>query len=131
MSRGSRCSRWQTSSAFTATTSPSITAHLWVLRLPPTSFWPRLLNAIESGIFDWIDNNRELTLPELYEQRLTMLEMADELGFYCYHLAEHHGTPLGVAPSPNLFLAAAAQRDRVRHLRLDRQQPRAHPARAL
>ncbi len=39
-----------------------------------------------------------------------MLELADELGIWCYHLAEHHGTPLAVAPSPNLFLAAVAQR---------------------
>ncbi len=65
---------------------------------------------ISFGIFDWIDNNRGLTLPELYEQRLRMLELADEMGFWCYHLAEHHGTPLGMAPAPNLFLAAAAQR---------------------
>lgn len=62
------------------------------------------------GIFDWIDENRPLTTSELYEQRLRMLELADEAGFWCYHLAEHHGTPLGMAPSPNLFLAAASQR---------------------
>ena len=29
---------------------------------------------------------------------------------YGYHLAEHHGTPLGYASSPSIFLAAAAQR---------------------
>jgi alkanesulfonate monooxygenase SsuD/methylene tetrahydromethanopterin reductase-like flavin-dependent oxidoreductase (luciferase family) len=62
------------------------------------------------GIFDWIDTNNNLSLSEAYEQRLRMLEYADEAGFWCYHLAEHHGTPLSVAPSPNLFLAAAAQR---------------------
>jgi alkanesulfonate monooxygenase SsuD/methylene tetrahydromethanopterin reductase-like flavin-dependent oxidoreductase (luciferase family) len=65
---------------------------------------------IEFGIFDWIDHNSRLSLPELYEQRLRMLEYADEAGFWCYHLAEHHGTPLGMTPSPNLFLAAATQR---------------------
>ena len=27
-----------------------------------------------------------------------------------YHLAEHHATPLGLAPSPSVFLAAVAQR---------------------
>lgn len=62
------------------------------------------------GIFDWIDHNRRLSLGETYEQRLRMLELADEGGIWCYHLAEHHGTPLAMAPSPNLFLAAAAQR---------------------
>ena len=64
------------------------------------------------GIFDWIDRNGKLSLHETYEQRLQMLACADEAGLWCYHIAEHHGTPLGVAPSPNLFLAAAAQRTR-------------------
>ena len=61
------------------------------------------------GIFDWIDRN-QLKLADLYEQRLRVLEYADEAGFYCYHLAEHQGSPLGMAPSPGVFLAAAAQR---------------------
>src|SRR5579862_5745486 len=39
-----------------------------------------------------------------------MLELADTAGFYCYHIAEHHATPLSMVPSPNLFLAAASQR---------------------
>jgi alkanesulfonate monooxygenase SsuD/methylene tetrahydromethanopterin reductase-like flavin-dependent oxidoreductase (luciferase family) len=65
---------------------------------------------IKYGIFDWIDRNDGLDLREIYEQRLRMLEYADEAGIWAYHLAEHHGTPLGMSPSPNLFLAAAAQR---------------------
>src|SRR6202012_1881721 len=36
----------------------------------------------------------------------------DRYGFYAYHLAEHHGTPLGLAPSPGIFLAVVAQRTR-------------------
>src|SRR5262245_3999022 len=71
---------------------------------------------MEFGIFDWIDENRPQALADIYEQRLRMLEYADEAGFWCYHVAEHHGTPLGMAPSPSLFLAAAAQR--TRRLRL-------------
>ena len=67
-------------------------------------------STFEFGIFDWIDESRPLQLAEIYEQRLRMLEYADAAGFWCYHLAEHHGTPLGMAPSPSLFLAAAAQR---------------------
>ncbi len=51
-------------------------------------------------------------MADLYEQRLRLLELADGLPFRCYHLAEHHGTPLGLAPSPNVFLAAAAARTR-------------------
>jgi len=64
---------------------------------------------VQFGIFDWIDLN-QLPLPDLYEQRLQCPEYADEAGFYCYHLAEHQGTPLGMAPSPSVFLAAAIQR---------------------
>jgi alkanesulfonate monooxygenase SsuD/methylene tetrahydromethanopterin reductase-like flavin-dependent oxidoreductase (luciferase family) len=64
---------------------------------------------VKFGIFDWIDRN-QLPLPDLYEQRLRYLEYADEAGFYCYHLAEHQATPLGMAPSPGLFLSAAMQR---------------------
>lgn len=71
-------------------------------------------NPIESGpvrfgIFDWIDSNGE-NAADLYEQRLRYLEYADSAGFYCYHMAEHQGTPLGMAPSPSVFLSAAAQR---------------------
>ena len=45
-----------------------------------------------------------------------MMERYDRAGFYGYHLAEHHATPLGIAPSPSVFLAAAAQR--TKQLRL-------------
>ncbi len=55
-------------------------------------------------------------MQKLYEERLRLLEAADSAGFRGYHLAEHHFTPLGMAPSPALFLAAAAQR--TQHLRL-------------
>ena len=63
------------------------------------------------GLFDWIDRG---TAPvhQLYQDRLQLLEAADVAGFFCYHLAEHHATPLGMAPSPALFLTAAAQRTR-------------------
>jgi alkanesulfonate monooxygenase SsuD/methylene tetrahydromethanopterin reductase-like flavin-dependent oxidoreductase (luciferase family) len=63
------------------------------------------------GLFDWIDRGRA-PLHRLYEDRLQLLEAADAAGFFCYHLAEHHATPLGMAPSPALFLSAAAQRTR-------------------
>jgi alkanesulfonate monooxygenase SsuD/methylene tetrahydromethanopterin reductase-like flavin-dependent oxidoreductase (luciferase family) len=69
----------------------------------------------EFGVFDWIDRGNT-PLHQLYEERLRLLEAAEEAGFFCYHLAEHHATPLGMAPSPALFLTAAAQR--TRHIRL-------------
>ena len=49
---------------------------------------------------------------EFYESRLRLLEKYDAAGFYSYHLAEHHATPLGLAPVPGIFLAAATQRTR-------------------
>ncbi len=67
------------------------------------------------GIFDHIER-RDERLSELYEGRLRLLEAADAAGFFCYHLAEHHGTPLGMAPSPGIFIAAAAARTRRIHL---------------
>ena len=63
------------------------------------------------GLFDWIDRGT-VPLHQLYEERLQLLEAADAANFFCYHLAEHHATPLGMAPSPALFLTAAAQRTR-------------------
>ena len=78
----------------------------------PTMPTPGQRRAIRFGIFDWLDERRPLEMADLYEERLRLLEYADGAGYYCYHLAEHHWTPLCMAPSPNLFLAAAAQRTR-------------------
>jgi len=61
------------------------------------------------GIFDHMDRSGEQIAVQ-YENRLTMLEACDRAGFHGYHLAEHHQTPLGFAPSPSVLLAAAAQR---------------------
>jgi len=66
---------------------------------------------MELGIFDHLDR-REAPLEEFYESRLRLLEKYDATGFYSYHLAEHHATPLGLAPVPGIFLAAASQRTR-------------------
>ena len=68
--------------------------------------------AVEFGLFDWIDFAAPEELTGLFEQRMQLLEYADSAGFYCYHLAEHHLTPLSGTPSPGIFLAAASQRTR-------------------
>src|SRR2546425_1214206 len=70
---------------------------------------------MEFGLFDWVDHH-DVPLGQLYEERLEVLQAADKAGFFCYHVAEHHATPLGMAPSPSVFLAAAAQRTRRIHL---------------
>jgi alkanesulfonate monooxygenase SsuD/methylene tetrahydromethanopterin reductase-like flavin-dependent oxidoreductase (luciferase family) len=69
------------------------------------------MTAVSFGLFEWLDRG-DTPLHQLYEERLRLLEVADDAGFFCYHLAEHHGTTLGMAPSPALFLSAAAQRTR-------------------
>ncbi|MGA8225762.1 MAG: LLM class flavin-dependent oxidoreductase, partial [Xanthobacteraceae bacterium] len=61
------------------------------------------------GIFDHMDQGAR-PLSEQYESRLRLIEAYDRGGFHAYHLAEHHATPLGMAPSPAVFLAAVAQR---------------------
>ena len=61
------------------------------------------------GIFDHLDRN-DLPLHTFYEERLKLVELYDRGGFLAYHTAEHHATPLGLAASPSVFLAAVAQR---------------------
>jgi alkanesulfonate monooxygenase SsuD/methylene tetrahydromethanopterin reductase-like flavin-dependent oxidoreductase (luciferase family) len=63
------------------------------------------------AIFDHMDG-AGTPLHVQYEDRLRFIALCDRLGFFCYHLAEHHGTPLGYAPSPGIFLASAAQRSK-------------------
>ncbi len=67
------------------------------------------MTSVTFGLFDWLDRKAG-PVQDLYEERLRLVEIADDLGFYCYHSAEHHGTPLGMAPSPSVFLAAVSQR---------------------
>lgn len=68
--------------------------------------------SLEFGIFDHLDRN-DLPLAAYYEERLKVIEAFDRSGFYAYHVAEHHFTPLGMAPSPSVFLSAVAQRTRL------------------
>lgn len=61
------------------------------------------------GVFDHMDRGLA-PLDKFFEERLKLVEAYDRAGFYGYHVAEHHATPLGVAPSPGIWLAAIAQR---------------------
>jgi alkanesulfonate monooxygenase SsuD/methylene tetrahydromethanopterin reductase-like flavin-dependent oxidoreductase (luciferase family) len=64
---------------------------------------------LQFGIFDHMDRGAG-TLSEFYESRLRLIEAYDRAGFNIYLVAEHHMTPLGMAPSPSVFLSAVAQR---------------------
>jgi alkanesulfonate monooxygenase SsuD/methylene tetrahydromethanopterin reductase-like flavin-dependent oxidoreductase (luciferase family) len=86
---------------------------------------------MEFGIFDHLDRG-DLPLADYYETRLKLIEAYDRAGFYSYHVAEHHFTPLGMAPSPSVFLAAVSQRTRrLRFGPLVYALPLYHPLRVL
>ena len=61
------------------------------------------------GVFDHVDDDGQPLASHL-ESRLRMVEAYDRCGIHCYHVAEHHGTPLGHAPSPGIYLSSVAQR---------------------
>ena len=60
------------------------------------------------GVFDHVDKAGR-ALAEQFAQRVDYVAAADRLGFYCYHVAEHHATPLNMVPVPGVFLGAVAQ----------------------
>lgn len=60
------------------------------------------------GIFDHIDHNGQ-DLATLFDGRLDYVTAAEAAGFYCYHVSEHHGTPLNLAPVPGVWLGAVAR----------------------
>jgi alkanesulfonate monooxygenase SsuD/methylene tetrahydromethanopterin reductase-like flavin-dependent oxidoreductase (luciferase family) len=86
---------------------------------------------MQFGVFDHLDRN-DLPLAEYYEARLKIIEAYDRFGFYAYHVAEHHSTPLGLAPSPSVFLSAVAQRtQRLRFGPMVYALPLYHPIRMI
>src|ERR1700756_3114002 len=83
------------------------------------------------GVFDHLDDSG-LPLTQHFEERLKLIEAYDRAGFYGYHLAEHHNTPLGYAPSPGIFLSAVAQRtNRLRFGPMVYLLPLYHPLRLI
>jgi alkanesulfonate monooxygenase SsuD/methylene tetrahydromethanopterin reductase-like flavin-dependent oxidoreductase (luciferase family) len=70
-----------------------------------------MTDPLQIGVFDHMDRG-DTPLARQYEDRLKLAELYDRLGFDRMHIAEHHSTPLGTAPSPGIFLSAVAQRTR-------------------
>ncbi|MAF47551.1 MAG: LLM class flavin-dependent oxidoreductase [Rhodospirillales bacterium] len=60
------------------------------------------------GLWDHVDQSH-LPLAELFDKRLEYVAAADDAGFYCYHVAEHHVTPLNMVPAPSVYLGAVAR----------------------
>lgn len=83
------------------------------------------------GVFDHIDH-AGVPFGQLYADRLKIAEAYDRSGFYGYHVAEHHSTPLGCAASPSLLMAALAYRtSRLRFGPLVYLLPFYHPLRLI
>ncbi len=59
-------------------------------------------------LFDHIEHGERPTA-QLFDERLAFIQAADEAGFYCLHLAEHHQTPLNMVPVPGVFMGAVAR----------------------
>jgi len=70
-----------------------------------------VMSDLSFGVFDHLDRGPQ-PLATYYEERLKLAEAYDAAGFYSYHVAEHHSTPLGMAPSPGIFFSSVAQRTR-------------------
>ncbi len=102
---------------------------------PATGYAPPVpgretLHMIRFGVFDHMD--APASLDGFYADRLRLIEAYDAAGFYGYHVAEHHATPLGLSPSPSVWLAAAAQRStRLRLGPLVYTLPLYHPVRLI
>jgi alkanesulfonate monooxygenase SsuD/methylene tetrahydromethanopterin reductase-like flavin-dependent oxidoreductase (luciferase family) len=94
-----------------------------------TSAWEE--QAMQIGVFDHLDHG-DVPLSDYYETRFKVIEAFERAGFYSYHVAEHHFTPLGMAPSPSVYLAAVAQRtSRLRFGPLVYALPLYHPLRLI
>src|SRR5438876_4010722 len=86
---------------------------------------------MEFGVFDHLDKN-DRPLARYYAERLEVIAAYERAGFYAYHVAEHHLTDLGMAPSPSVFLAAVASRTtRLRFGPMIFAAPLYHPLRLL
>ncbi len=64
---------------------------------------------LEFGVIDHLDRQEGVPVHQTYDSRLNLVRKYDAAGFTTFLLTEHHYTPLGLAPSPLIFLAAASR----------------------
>src|SRR5215212_6292647 len=89
------------------------------------------MKSMKFGVFDHMDRAGG-DLHRQFDDRLKLIELCERAGFHAYHIAEHHATPLGMAPSPSVFLAAVAQRtQKLRFGPLVWAMPLHHPLRLI
>jgi alkanesulfonate monooxygenase SsuD/methylene tetrahydromethanopterin reductase-like flavin-dependent oxidoreductase (luciferase family) len=61
------------------------------------------------GLFDHLERTPDRALSTQFDERLEFAAAADEAGFYCLHVAEHHSSPLNMIPVPGVYLGAVAR----------------------
>ena len=64
---------------------------------------------LEFGAVDHVDRQDNVPIHATYDSRLKLVELYEKYGFSTFHVTEHHFTPLGLAPSPLIFMAAASR----------------------
>ena len=67
------------------------------------------------GLFDHVERS-DRPLATQFDERLEFVVAAEEAGFYCYQVAEHHCSPLNMVPVPGVYLGAVARATRRIHL---------------
>ena len=60
------------------------------------------------GLWDHVDRSDRPLYRQL-DERLAFLIAGDEAGFYAFHVAEHHATPLNMVPVPGVYLGAVSR----------------------
>jgi alkanesulfonate monooxygenase SsuD/methylene tetrahydromethanopterin reductase-like flavin-dependent oxidoreductase (luciferase family) len=84
------------------------------------------------GIFDHIEAIQGTPTQRLLQDRLALVKLADDAGFESFHLAEHHGSGLCMAPSQEIFIGAASQvTTRIRLGPMVKLLPLHHPVRII
>ncbi len=64
------------------------------------------------GLFDHLERSPDRPLAAQFDERLEFAAAADDAGFYCLHVAEHHSSPLNMVPVPGIWLSAVARATR-------------------
>jgi alkanesulfonate monooxygenase SsuD/methylene tetrahydromethanopterin reductase-like flavin-dependent oxidoreductase (luciferase family) len=64
---------------------------------------------VQFGIWDHFERRPAIEPAAQYQEKVALVQEAERLGFGHYWVAEHHLSPLDLAPSPGVFLAALAQ----------------------
>jgi alkanesulfonate monooxygenase SsuD/methylene tetrahydromethanopterin reductase-like flavin-dependent oxidoreductase (luciferase family) len=67
------------------------------------------------GLFDHVDKSDRAFATQI-DERLQFVQAADDAGFYCYHVAEHHASPLNMVPVPGAYLGAVARLTKRIHM---------------